>query len=204
MSIPTGTAAFTARRIRVGRSVPGMAGRPGPEKAPVSNSPPRPSGSKLPEAPRSGPRGKSLLKDPPVPTAGAAVPSSSTAAPRPGSRAPSGPAVTERPVAAAAAAEAAAAEDPAVVAVAGVSSTYIYEFFVGKEMSIIMVIRVIYRDQTYDMVKSTRLDDLIMSGKIEKFQRSAGWVNVDEASLRGSKENLFIGPERRSMETVIV
>jgi hypothetical protein len=65
-----------------------------------------------------------------------------------------------------------------------------------------MMVRVIYHDNRYDMVKSTRLDDLISSNALAKFQRTSGWVTIGVDPIRSSKRNVpYTGPERRSAST---
>ncbi len=60
-----------------------------------------------------------------------------------------------------------------------------------------MIIRVMYSDDKYDMVKDYFLDALIASGRIKKFYRqSEGWVNVENTRVRGMG-GAYNGPERR-------
>ncbi len=62
-----------------------------------------------------------------------------------------------------------------------------------------MMVRVIYHDNRYDMVKSTRLDDLISTNKVAKFQRTSGWVTVGVDPVRTLRTNTqYTGPERRA------
>lgn len=58
------------------------------------------------------------------------------------------------------------------------------------------MIQVRYKDGKYDMVKHTRLDQLITSGKILEFRRSSGWVRIGRDPIRGPKSD-YHGPERR-------
>lgn len=60
-----------------------------------------------------------------------------------------------------------------------------------------MVIRIMYEDGSYDMVKSSRLDDLIPAGRVAKFLRSDGWATVGVDPVRTSKDSRYTGPERR-------
>ncbi len=46
------------------------------------------------------------------------------------------------------------------------------------------------------MVKASRLDELIDSGKIVKFQRSDGWAIIGFTRLRGTN-GIDTGPDRR-------
>lgn len=48
-----------------------------------------------------------------------------------------------------------------------------------------MLIRVMYRDNTYDMVKDIILDDLVQSDKILKFYRSGHWAVIGSDRVRG-------------------
>ncbi len=48
-----------------------------------------------------------------------------------------------------------------------------------------MLIRVMYKDNTYDMVKDIILDDLVQSDKILKFYRSGHWAVVGSDPVRG-------------------
>lgn len=62
-----------------------------------------------------------------------------------------------------------------------------------------MMLRVMYNDNRYDMVKSTRLDDLIVSNAVAKFERSSGWVTIGVDPIRAPRKNIqYTGPERRS------
>lgn len=63
-----------------------------------------------------------------------------------------------------------------------------------------MVIRVMYTNRKYDMIKDFVLNDLITSGKVIKFYRSDGWVNVGHDPIRGWGGK-YDGPERRKMKT---
>ncbi|MGE5893258.1 MAG: GSU3473 family protein [bacterium] len=63
-----------------------------------------------------------------------------------------------------------------------------------------MLIRVMYQDDTYDMVQPSILDQLISSNTIKKFFRSGGWADIEEDPIRGSggSGNSYEGPDRRS------
>ncbi len=61
-----------------------------------------------------------------------------------------------------------------------------------------MMVRLIYYDGTFDMVKSSRLDHMLGTGRVMKFRRSDGWVDVNNGPLRsGGGDGLYSGPERR-------
>ncbi len=59
-----------------------------------------------------------------------------------------------------------------------------------------MLIRVVYPNNKYDMVKDYVLNELIASGKIKSFYRSSGWAVVGRDRIRG-EGGLYGGPERR-------
>ncbi len=59
-----------------------------------------------------------------------------------------------------------------------------------------MVLRVMYKNNKYDMVKASRLDELIDSGKIVKFHRSDGWATIGLTRLRET-DGIYNGPDRR-------
>jgi len=65
-----------------------------------------------------------------------------------------------------------------------------------------MMVRIIYHDNRYDMVKSTRLDDLISSNAVAKFERSSGWVTIGVDPVRTPKSRQpYTGQERRSSDS---
>jgi len=61
-----------------------------------------------------------------------------------------------------------------------------------------MLIRVMYKNNTYDMVKHTSLDHLIELRKIKKFLRAEGWAEIGEHRIRGMG-GVYKGPERREI-----
>lgn len=63
-----------------------------------------------------------------------------------------------------------------------------------------MLIAVQYRDGSFDMVKSFKLDNLISSGGISLFRRATGWVAVGRDPVRRplSSGTYYVGTERRS------
>ena len=63
-----------------------------------------------------------------------------------------------------------------------------------------MLIRVMYRDNTYDMVKDIVLDDLVQSKKILKFYRAGRWAVIGSDPIRGMGGN-DTGYRRRRYET---
>ena len=46
------------------------------------------------------------------------------------------------------------------------------------------LISVLYKNNTYDVIKSTKLEDFICSGTIIKFFRSSGWVSISDDPIR--------------------
>ena len=60
-----------------------------------------------------------------------------------------------------------------------------------------MLIKVMYRDRKFDMVKPEILNELIASKKIKKFKRAEGWTDVDTAPLRIANRS-HEEPERRA------
>lgn len=63
-----------------------------------------------------------------------------------------------------------------------------------------MMLRVIYTDGTFDLVKDSMLKTLIESCEVTKFKRSAGWVDIGSPYVRRSgSENNYSGPERRGL-----
>lgn len=65
-----------------------------------------------------------------------------------------------------------------------------------------MVIRVMYDNGSYDMVKASRLDDLIPTGTVSKFLRADGWVTVGVDPIRTAQVR-YDGPERREASTPV-
>lgn len=61
-----------------------------------------------------------------------------------------------------------------------------------------MLIRVLYKNNTYDMVKHTSLDHLIELRKIKKFLRAEGWAEIGIHRIRGMG-GVNKGPERREI-----
>jgi hypothetical protein len=59
-----------------------------------------------------------------------------------------------------------------------------------------MLIRVLHRNGTYELVNHGSLDTYIGSGNVLLFKRSNGWVTIGTDPIRVS-ERQFIGPERR-------
>jgi hypothetical protein len=62
---------------------------------------------------------------------------------------------------------------------------------------IVMLIRVKYEDDRFDMVRPVMLNRLLEAGKVLEFRRSDGWVMPGIDSLRRGKMNAYFGTERR-------
>ena len=63
-----------------------------------------------------------------------------------------------------------------------------------------MMIRVMYPNGDYDMVRNDVLDILVANQRVKKFMRTSGWINVEEDSARlrvGSNPD-WEGLERRT------
>lgn len=60
-----------------------------------------------------------------------------------------------------------------------------------------MMIRVMYSDGNFDIVKPGFLDRLIGEEAITSFKRSEGWIVLGRDPVRGSRNHDYAGPERR-------
>ncbi|MEA3545125.1 MAG: hypothetical protein U9R69_07895 [Thermodesulfobacteriota bacterium] len=60
-----------------------------------------------------------------------------------------------------------------------------------------MLIRVRYEDGRIDLIPSKKLNELIVMGEVEQFERSAGWVDVDKDPIRSTLRGHYAGMERR-------
>ena len=63
-----------------------------------------------------------------------------------------------------------------------------------------MLISVLYENNTYGMIKSTRLEEFIVSGSITKFFRSSGWVTIGVDPIRKTNRNPL--RERRKSQPI--
>lgn len=61
-----------------------------------------------------------------------------------------------------------------------------------------MMIRVMYNDGRYDLVKQSMLDVLLGTCKLTGFMRSNGWAIVGRDQIRGVGMAPYSGPERRT------
>lgn len=60
-----------------------------------------------------------------------------------------------------------------------------------------MMIRVLYHDGRFDMVKQWTLDLLLEQKKLRSFLRSGGWVRIGRDPLRSSSASNYHGEDRR-------
>lgn len=61
-----------------------------------------------------------------------------------------------------------------------------------------MMIRVMYSDGRFDMVKPNLLDDLIAKQSVTSFKRTTGWAVVGRDAIRTSHGGHYDGVERRT------
>ena len=66
-----------------------------------------------------------------------------------------------------------------------------------KEEGWIMMIRVMYSDGRFDMVKPELLDSLIKEQVVTSFKRASGWAVVGRDPIRNSGRANYGGAERR-------
>ena len=66
-----------------------------------------------------------------------------------------------------------------------------------------MLIRVLYYDNKYDMVKPWVLDKLIELNYIQAFYRKTGWTYIGRDKTRGRGGGNYNGPERRRKENFL-
>lgn len=64
-----------------------------------------------------------------------------------------------------------------------------------------MMIRVMYSDGRFDMVKSDMLDQLLVKSGITSFKRSSGWAVVGRDPLRSRSLQDYRDVERRGSLT---
>ena len=61
-----------------------------------------------------------------------------------------------------------------------------------------MLIRIMYDDGRFDMVKPQMLNLLLESEKLTSFKRSDSWAVIGRDTLRSSRSQGHQGPERRA------
>jgi len=64
-----------------------------------------------------------------------------------------------------------------------------------------MLIKVIYQNDKYDMVRPSLLNELIASKKIKKFYRSGGWADIEKDPIRRAVGS-YVGLERRKQSSL--
>ena len=63
-----------------------------------------------------------------------------------------------------------------------------------------MLIRVMYSDGRFDMIKPQFLDNLLAEKKVTSFMRSGGWATVGREPIRSNHlVNGYDGKERRAI-----
>lgn len=60
-----------------------------------------------------------------------------------------------------------------------------------------MMIRVMYSDGRFDLVKQPMLDQLLEKNRVASFRRSSGWAVVGRDPVRGVGGMSYQGPDRR-------
>ena len=60
-----------------------------------------------------------------------------------------------------------------------------------------MMIRVMYSDGRFDMVKPSLLEKLIREEAVTSFKRASGWAVVGRDPVRSGDKNDYSGAERR-------
>lgn len=60
-----------------------------------------------------------------------------------------------------------------------------------------MMIRVMYGDGRFDLIKTSLLDQLLEQNSLASFKRAEGWAVVGRDPLRGTGGASYRGPERR-------
>ena len=61
-----------------------------------------------------------------------------------------------------------------------------------------MLVRVMYEDGRFDMVRNDILDILVANLKVKKIRRASGWVDVEEGQIRHGMGTAWDGEERRA------
>ncbi len=64
-----------------------------------------------------------------------------------------------------------------------------------------MLLKVIYQDDKYDMVRPSLLNELIKLKKIKKFYRSGGWADIERDPIRRAVGS-YTGLERRKQSSL--
>jgi hypothetical protein len=73
-------------------------------------------------------------------------------------------------------------------------------FDVNLNEEVTMLIRVMYDDGRFDMVKPQHLDSLLQNNSVTSFKRNEGWVVVGRDAIRDSRPaQEYNGPDRRTL-----
>jgi len=64
-----------------------------------------------------------------------------------------------------------------------------------------MMIRICRTDGTYDMVKASHLERLMLLQQVHCFKRNEGWTVVGRDPIRNGHGKRYTGPERRKSGT---
>lgn len=64
-----------------------------------------------------------------------------------------------------------------------------------------MLLKVMYQNDKYDMVRPLLLNELIASKKIKKFYRSEGWADIERDPIRRAGGS-YVGLERRKQSSL--
>jgi len=67
-----------------------------------------------------------------------------------------------------------------------------------------MLIQVLYRNNHFDFIKTSRLNEFIETGKISAFKRRRGWVRIGVDPVRITAQDAsYPGKERRQSGVVV-
>jgi len=66
-----------------------------------------------------------------------------------------------------------------------------------KSVEAFMMIRVMYCDGRFDLIKPNLLDQLLEQNRLASFKRSEGWAVIGRDPLRGAGGSSYRGPDRR-------
>lgn len=61
-----------------------------------------------------------------------------------------------------------------------------------------MLIRVMYSDGSFDMIRPALLDRLLQANKLVSFKRASGWAVIGRDPLRGVGGPSYRGEDRRA------
>jgi hypothetical protein len=61
-----------------------------------------------------------------------------------------------------------------------------------------MMIRVMYSDGRFDLVKASLLAQMLEGNRLASFKRADGWAVVGRDPIRGAGGGPYSGPERRN------